>query len=174
MVREVLEHQEAGVLTALIRMKIQRYFSCSLHCIFERFEDKLFRMIVGEGIADNLLGIFIEHCCEVEVNSMKNDMRKISSPDTVRNNGAEEFEMIPYTFLMHVRLFLILRFYETLPRFSSCNNTTILHNSSGLVVGPGECPGESSVAIPGMNSVSTLECFYSISISASHEADVGE
>ena len=92
-------------------------------------------MRIRESISNDLFGKVIKDSCQIEMYSSVYDVSEITSPDGMRMNGTEGFEMIYYfnssnIFPMHLFLFLISRFDEISSFPYQCRYIKFLHEST--------------------------------------------
>ena len=148
---EKLEYGVAGILTALVWMKILwKNTPGILYRILYSCKNKLLGMMIWESVSDNFLRIIIKYGCKVEMNAPENDMGKVTSPDDIRCNGWEFWEIILYLgfsgnslyfFSMHILLFEISWFYPVFSFLHQSKNIELFHQSSRTFVRPSERPG---------------------------------
>ena len=92
---EKIQNHITRIFRSLVRMKVFRNDSPrSAYRILDCRKYELFGMMVGQGISDNLFGKIIQYRSKIDVDSLVDNMCKITPPYNMRSNGAESGKII--------------------------------------------------------------------------------
>ncbi len=162
------------IFWSLIWMEIFWYDSSSFYySIVNSTEYEFFCMRVTYRISNNLFSEVIKDCSKVEVDSLVDDVGKITSPNNIGMNGANRFEMVhnfnsSNIFPMHLILLLITRLNEFLSFLHESRYAKFLHESSCFWHWPIKTPSDTSMSIPRMFIMNRIKFLFFILIPHVH------
>ena len=171
---EKMHYAFTRIFWSLIRMKVFGYDSSSFfYSIRNSRKDKFFCVGITEYISHNLFGEVIKDSGKIEMYSSIDDMSEVTSPDNMRMNRTEWFQMIHYPdssniFPMHIILFLISRFDEASSFLHESGYVKFLHESTRFLHWPFEWQANSTMPIPRMLFVNIVKFLFFSQISYIH------